>query len=96
MRQLSKASAKGAPVAEEASAKPSCYSANLLASQRPRLGLSAIDCGLLLGASPQSIYNWEEGSIRPLAKHLAAIAKLKTMGRRQAAERLQALKSKAE
>lgn len=74
-------------------ATPSRYSAKSLASQRRRLGLSASDCGLLVGASAQSIYNWEEGNVRPQPKHLAAIAALRSMGRRGVATRLEALKS---
>ena len=54
------------------------------ASQRRRLGLSAAECGLLIGASAQSIYNWEEGKARPRAQHVAAIFALRTLGRRQA------------
>ena len=60
------------------------FSAKGLASQRRRLALSAQDCGLLLGTSAQSIYNWEAGKTRPLARHLAAIAALKTLGKRGA------------
>jgi DNA-binding transcriptional regulator YiaG len=56
-----------------------------LASQRRRLGLSAGDCGLLLGVSAQSIYNWEEGKARPQAKHLPALAALKSLGKKEAA-----------
>src|SRR3954471_6585768 len=37
------------------------FSAKSMASQRRRLGLSAAECGLLIGASAQSVYNWEEG-----------------------------------
>ena len=62
------------------------FSAKGLASQRRRLGLSAHELGLLLGSSAQSIYNWEQGKARPRAKQLAAIAALKTLGKRQAAE----------
>src|SRR4051812_43711216 len=49
------------------------FSAKSIASQRRRLGLSAAECGLLVGASAQSIYNWEEGKTRPRAQHLPAI-----------------------
>jgi len=62
------------------------FSAKGLASQRRRLGLSAEDCGLLLGASGQSVYNWEAGKARPRDSHLAAIAGLKRLGKRQAVE----------
>jgi len=53
-------------------------------SQRRRLGLSAADCGLLVGTTAQSIYNWESGKVRPRARHLAAIAALRTLGRKDA------------
>src|SRR5436190_2968396 len=42
-----------------------------------RARLSAAECALLLGASGQSVYNWEQGKARPQAKHLAAIAEEK-------------------
>jgi hypothetical protein len=32
------------------------------------------NAGLLIGASAQSVYNWEEGKARPRAQHLPAIA----------------------
>jgi DNA-binding transcriptional regulator YiaG len=60
------------------------FSAKGLASQRRRLGLSANDCGLLLGASGQSVYNWESGKARPLARQLPAIAALRKLGKKQA------------
>ncbi|MEO8524409.1 MAG: hypothetical protein ABI460_06795 [Caldimonas sp.] len=37
------------------------FSAQSMAAQRRRLGLSAAECGLLIGASAQAIYNWEDG-----------------------------------
>ena len=60
------------------------FSAKSMAAQRRRLGLSADQCGLLIGASGQSVYNWEEGKARPRAQHLAAIFALRNLGRRQA------------
>ena len=68
------------------------FTAKGLASQRRRLGLSAADCGLLLGTSGQSIYNWEEGKARPRTRFLAAIASLRTMGKKEAASRLATLR----
>ena len=65
------------------------FSAKSMASQRRRLGLSAAECGLLIGASAQSIYNWEEGKARPRAQHLPAIYALRNLGRRQANEILE-------
>ena len=72
---------------------PTRFSAKGLASQRRRLGLSAADCGLLLGTSAQTIYNWEEGKVRPRTKHLAAIAALKTLGKKAATTHLESLKT---
>jgi len=69
------------------------FSARSMAAQRRRLGLSAAECGLLIGASPQSIYNWEEGKARPRAQHLSAIFALRRLGRRQANEILETRKA---
>ena len=68
------------------------FSARSMASQRKRLGLSAAECGLLIGASAQSVYNWEEGKARPRAQHLPAIFALRNLGRRQANEILETAK----
>jgi DNA-binding transcriptional regulator YiaG len=75
----------------EASGKSPRFSAKGLTSQRRRLGLSAAACGLLIGASTQSIYNWEAGKAHPRSRHLAAIAALKRMGKKEAMARLEAL-----
>jgi len=93
LRRLSKASAKAAPAdtSEEPSHKLR-FSAKGLASQRQRLALSAHDCGLLVGASGQSIYKWEDGKAHPRAKHLPALAALRTMGKKEAAARLASLR----
>ena len=94
LRRLGKTSARDASAADEdATAGASRFSAKGLASQRRRLGLSAHDCGLLLGASGQSVYNWEEGKARPRVKHMAAIAALKTLGKKDARKHLESLKS---
>ena len=66
------------------------FSAKSMISQRQRLGLSAADMGKLLGVSGQSVYKWEEGSARPRKSHFAAIAAMRQMGRREAAEKLAA------
>jgi DNA-binding transcriptional regulator YiaG len=69
------------------------FSAKSIAAQRKRLGISAAECGLLIGASAQSIYNWEEGKARPRAQHLPAIFALRNLGRRQANEILETRKA---
>lgn len=81
--------------AQEPSGKSLRFSAKGLASQRRRLGLSAEDCGLLLGASGQTIYNWEHAKARPRARHLPAIAALRTLGKKQAAAHLDAARRAA-
>jgi DNA-binding transcriptional regulator YiaG len=96
LRRLGKTSAKLAPpgAAEDgAAADARRFSAKGFASQRRRLGLSAPDFGLLLGVSAQSIYNWEEGKVRPRGQHLPAIAALRTLGKKQATAHLTALKN---
>ena len=97
LRRLSKASAKAAPppTADEAPSRPVRFSAKGLATQRKRLGLSAEDCGHLVGASGQSVYNWEAGAARPRPKLLPAIAALKNLGKREAAARLASLREAA-
>ncbi len=94
LRRQGKASAKAAPIAaDEVSPQTLRFSAKGLASQRQRLALSAEDCGLLLGASGQSIYNWEQGKARPRADYLPAIAALRSMGKREATARLASLRA---
>lgn len=68
------------------------FRAGGMASNRKRLGLSADDFGLLVGTSGQSIYNWESGKTRPRADHLQAIAALRSLGKKVAAERLASLR----
>jgi DNA-binding transcriptional regulator YiaG len=97
-RQLRRVGAAGQSsqpaAANEDSLSPGTrFSAKSLASQRRRLGLSAAECGLLIGASSQSIYNWEEGKARPRAQHLPAIFALRKLGRRQANEILDTRKA---
>lgn len=58
------------------------------AQHRRRLGLSAADCGKLLGVSALTVYKWEQGNARPRAKYLPAISDLRGMGKREAAKRL--------
>lgn len=61
-----------------------------LKSLRARLGLSATDFGLLVGASGQSVYNWETGKTVPRGAQQAALAAVRGMGKREAARRLDA------
>ena len=91
LRRASRAGDRAVPAAanEDSVSAGTRFSARSMASQRKRLGLSAAECGLLIGASAQSVYNWEEGKARPRAQHLPAIFALRNLGRRQANEILE-------
>jgi DNA-binding transcriptional regulator YiaG len=95
LRRVGRAGESPRPTAaNEDSVSPGTrFSAKSMAAQRKRLGLSAAQCGLLIGASGQSVYNWEEGKARPRAQHLPAIFALRNLGRRQANEILEARKA---
>ena len=97
-RQLRRTGRGGEPAVaaaanEDAVSPGTRFSARSMASQRKRLSLSASECGLLIGASAQSIYNWEEDKARPRAQHLPAIYALRKLGRRQANEILESRKA---
>lgn len=94
LRRVAKAAQKATPAADIAEEPGPAlrFSAKGFASQRKRLGLSAADCGLLVGASGLSIYKWESGQSRPRAKFLPAIAAFRTLGKKEAAARLQTLR----
>lgn len=78
------------PAAEMSAAR---FSPKGLASHRKRLGLSAVQLGRMFGVSGQTIYLWESGRTRPQAKHMAAVAALRKLGRRQAVAVLASLGS---
>ena len=71
------------------------FSAKSLIAQRKRLGLSAADFGLLMGASTQSIYNWECGKARPHGKFMPTIVALRSVGKKQTLAHLEAVRSAA-
>jgi DNA-binding XRE family transcriptional regulator/uncharacterized small protein (DUF1192 family) len=58
-------------------------------TMRRRLGLSASQLGKLLGVSEQSVYNWETKTATPRASHLPTIARLRSMGKREAQQLLE-------
>jgi DNA-binding XRE family transcriptional regulator len=62
-----------------------------LKSLRSRLGLSAEDMGRLIGASSQSVYNWESKKATPRAAQVEAIAQLRGIGKKEARARLDAM-----
>lgn len=90
VRQLGKAAGRAAartPQEDEGGGNLR-FSAKGLAAQRQRLGLSAAAVAKILGVSQLSVYKWESGKVRPRAKQIEAIAQLRGMGKREAAQRL--------
>ena len=67
------------------------FTAKGLRALRTRLTLSAADFGQLVGASGQSIYNWEAGKAVPRASQQVALAAIRGLGKREAAKRLKGL-----
>lgn len=61
------------------------------ASLRKKLALSAGDMGKLLGVTGATVYAWEAGKSKPRATQLAAIARVRKLGKRAAAELLATL-----
>ena len=94
IRELAKTGGRRVPAVEpELASTPGRFSSKGLTSLRRRLGLSAHALGLLIGSSSQSVYNWEDGTTRPQAKYLAAIAFVKTRSKTQIAARLRELQT---
>lgn len=94
VRRLGKSHTRLAPKVDEQGSTVHRFSAKGLATLRQRLGLSADEVGLLVGASSQSIYNWEQGKARPRASHLPAIAALRPLGKREASAKIAELRGK--
>ena len=65
------------------------FTAKGLKALRTRLAISAADFGRLVGASGQSIYNWEAGKSVPRTSQQASLAACRGLGKREAARRLE-------
>ena len=63
------------------------FSAKGFTKLRQRLGLSAAAMGALIGVTAQSVYKWEDGKARPRSPQLQAIAAIRKLGKRAAAQR---------
>lgn len=97
-RQVAELEHKSAQLAKRAPAtgnepagmptRPVRFVAKGFAAMRKRLGLSAAQLGRLVGASEQSVYNWETKKAVPRKEALAAIVELRGMGKREAQLRL--------
>jgi DNA-binding transcriptional regulator YiaG len=73
--------------------RPIRFVAKGLRSLRTRLGLSAKQLAQLLGVSEQSVYNWESKKAAPRKEQLAAIIGMRDIGKREAQQRLDDIKS---
>ncbi len=69
------------------------FSVRSLKAQRKRSGLSQAAYASLVGVSQQTIYNWESGSSKPGRKHLATLASLRGIGKREAKKRMELLEA---
>lgn len=78
------------PEAEEV-AEGARFSPRSVKVQRERLGLSAANYAKLVGVSPLTIYNWEQGKTRPRKEQLAALVAVRGIGKREALKRLEML-----
>lgn len=93
LKTLSKPSrrAVATEATEATSTKGTRFVAKGVKSLRGRLGLSAAEFGRLVGASGQSVYNWETGKAIPRDSQKAALAAVRGLGKRDAAKRLESL-----
>lgn len=86
VKKLSKPAKKKTAEAEETTALR--WRAPGFASMRKKLGLSAADMGKLLGVAGATVYSWEAGKTKPRASQLAAVARARKLGKREASEML--------
>jgi DNA-binding transcriptional regulator YiaG len=70
---------------------PLRFVAKGLRSLRTRLGLSAPNLAQLMCVSTQTIYNWEHKKANPRKEQLTKLAALRSLGKREAQARLEAL-----
>jgi len=80
-----------APVAEAEGIR---FNTKSVGSQRKRLGISAADYATLIGVTAHTVYKWEHGTSRPRKRQLAAIASLRSAGKKEVLARLQQLGKK--
>jgi DNA-binding transcriptional regulator YiaG len=70
------------------------FSARSAKAQRRRTGLAATDYARLVGVSPLTIYNWENGKSRPRKEQFASLVALRGLGKRAVQAKLEALAPK--
>ena len=90
-KQLARRAPTAGKAEQEEPQSKNRFSAKGLRSMRTRLGLSADQLAKLLGVSMQSVYNWERKVAVPRASQIASIAGLRSVGKKEALQRLEAL-----
>lgn len=60
------------------------FSPKWLKAHRKKIGFSAREYALLVGVSQLTIYNWEAGKSKPQAAKLAALSRVRGIGKREA------------
>jgi DNA-binding XRE family transcriptional regulator len=80
---------EGVPLGKGESLASARFSVRSVKSQRRRLKLSAEEFGRLLGVTAQTVYNWEQGKVRPRRSQLSRLLGVRRMGRREALRRLE-------
>ncbi|OHB77936.1 MAG: hypothetical protein A2W31_16450 [Planctomycetes bacterium RBG_16_64_10] len=76
------------PRSEQESVEGIRFSARSVRAQRERIGFSAKDYARLVGVSPLTIYNWEQGKSRPQKAQLTALVAIRGIGKREALAKL--------
>jgi DNA-binding transcriptional regulator YiaG len=79
----------GQAPAREADVAKTRFTARGVIAHRRRLRLSAADYGKLVGVTGHTVYAWEHGASRPRNAQRAALAAVRSMGRREALARLE-------
>lgn len=96
LTSLRKAARSAIPAKPVADGKKIRFAAKGLKPLRTRLGVSAKDFGLLVGATEQAVYNWETRKSVPRAAQVEKIAALRGIGKREARARLESLMQSAD
>ncbi len=73
------------------STRPLRFVAKGLRTLRSRLGLSAPELARLVGVSDQTVYNWELKKTVPRKEQLSKLARIRSLGKREARRRLESM-----
>jgi len=68
------------------------FSARSVRAQRRRTGLSAAEYAKLIGVSPLTIYNWEQGKSRPRNGQFQQLVAIRGIGKREAQAKIEGLR----